>query len=83
MIRWSATILVLVCLTAGAAQAWPLAQDRPGLDAPEIASRLEAAWDWFASLFRWEEPKPAAQTPSDTEEKEGCTIGPWGQPVCG
>jgi hypothetical protein len=82
-IRWSATVLVFVCLTAGAAQARPLAQDRPGSSAPEIASRLEAAWDWFASLFRREEAKPAAEVPSDAQEKDGCSANPWGLPICG
>ena len=82
-IRWSATVLVFVCLTAGAAQAWPLAQDRPGRAAPEVASRLEAAWDWFASLFRWVEPKPASEIPSGSQEKDCSGHDPFGNPICG
>ena len=82
-IRWSAAVLVLICLTAGAAQAWPLAQDRPGLDAPDVAGWLEAGWSWFTALFRSEEPKPAAEVPPDSHEKGCGSWDPFGHPICG
>lgn len=78
-IRWSATVLVCACLTAAAAQAWPLAQSRPDFAAPAVASRLEAAWGWLVSLFRPTEPKlPDRLLRSHT--KGGCTRDPNGQP---
>lgn len=79
--RWSATVLVLACLTAGAAQAWPLAQSRPDFAAPEIGSRLLAAWDWLVSQFRPVESKPD-QAPSTAPEKGGCSGDPMGNPIC-
>jgi hypothetical protein len=82
-IRWSATVLVFVCLTAGAAQAWPLAQDRLGASEPDMASRLEAVWDWFASLLRSEEPKPAPEVPSGIQEQDCTGMDPFGHPICG
>ena len=82
-IRWSATNLVLLCLTAGAAQAWPLAQLRPDVSAPAVASRVEAAWQWLASLFRPPKPQPANQAPSDFQQKDCGTLDPHGKPICG
>ena len=76
--RWSATVLVLACLTAGAAQAWPLAQSRTEFAAPDLGSRLEAAWDWLVSLFRPVESKPD-QVPSDPLQKDACSIDPIGR----
>ena len=79
MIRWSATVLVCVCLTAGAAQAWPVAQVRADFTAPEVGVRLEAAWSWLVSLFRPTEPKPPDRL-SHPQTKGGCTRDPNGQP---
>jgi hypothetical protein len=81
-IRWSATVVVLLCLAAGAAQALPLAQIQPEAAAPAVASRLEAAWEWLASLVRPLEPKPSNQTPSADQRKDGCTGDPNGKPPC-
>jgi hypothetical protein len=84
MMRWSATLLVFACLTAGAAQAWPVVQDRPSLAAPEVESRLEAAWRWLTALFLPEEPKPPSQTPADFQQKDTCGGDPNGRPPqCG
>jgi hypothetical protein len=83
-IRWSATVLVLVCLTAGAAQAWPIAQVRPDLAVPEAAGRLEAVWEWLVSWFQPAEAKPADEASSDSQEKTGCGNDPFGRPLpCG
>ena len=79
-IRWSAIALICVCLTAGAAQAWPLAQAGPGPAAPELASRLQATWHWLVSLLPRVEPKPS-WTPSTPQTKSSCSSDPWGQPV--
>jgi len=78
-IRWSATVLVCVCLTAGAAQAWPVAQGRPDFVAPEVGSRLEAAWGWLVSLLQPTKPKPPDR-PLHAQTKGGCTRDPNGQP---
>jgi len=78
-IRWSAAVLVCACLTAGAVQAWPLAQVRPDFTATEVGSRLEAAWDWLVSLFRPSEPKPPDRH-LHSQRKGGCTRDPNGQP---
>lgn len=78
--RLSATVLVLACLTAGAAQAWPLAASRPDFAAPEAGSRLMAAWDWLASLFQPVEPKPDP-APATSPEKSSCSADPTGHPV--
>ena len=77
--RWSATVLILACLTAGAAQAWPLAQSRTDFTAPEVGSRLEAVWDWLVSLFRPIESKPAPAL-SNSSEKDACSADPMGRP---
>jgi len=80
-IRWSATVLVCVCLTAGAAQAWPVAQVRADFTAPEVGVRLEAAWDWVVSLVRVVKPKPGA-VPSTAHAKSSCSSDPFGHPAC-
>jgi hypothetical protein len=82
-IRLSVTVLVLVCLTAGAAQAWPIAQVRLDLGLPEAAERLEAVWEWLASIFQREEPASPNPTPSGAQEKDGCSHDPNGKPPCG
>jgi len=79
-IRWIAIAFVLACLTAGAAQAWPSAQVRPALAAPEGGSLLDAARGWLASLFRSEEPSPIRRTGSTPrqQQKYGCGMDPDG-----
>jgi len=79
-IRWSAVFLLCACLTAGAAQAWPLVQVRPDFAAPEVGSRLEAMWDWLVSLVREAKPKPAP-APSNTHTKSSCSSDPLGHPI--
>lgn len=77
-IRWSATVFILASLTIGAAQAWPLAQVRPGSASPGVERRLEAAWGWLEGLFRPAETKPARKPPSHSQAKDGCTRDPNG-----
>ena len=79
-IRWGAAVLVLACLTAGTAQAGPLTRIRPDFAAPEVGSRLEAAWNRLVSLVRPVEPKPD-QTLSPSPEKSSCSSDPLGHPV--
>jgi len=79
-IRWSAAVLVCACLTAGAVQAWPLAQVQPDFTAPEVGSRLEAAWDWLVWLFRPAGSKPAP-APSNSHTKSSCSSDPMGHPA--
>ena len=79
-IRWSATVLVLACLTAGAAQAWPLAPSRPDFAAPEMGSRLEMVFDWLISLFRPVE-SGSVPAPSASPEKSSCGSDPLGHPL--
>ena len=74
-VRWTATALVLACLTAGAARAWPAAQVRPALAAREAGSLLDEARQWLASLFRREKPSPEQQ------RKYGCGMDPDGRQV--
>jgi len=78
---WIATAFVIVCLTAGTAQAWPPAHVRPALAAPEAGSLLDAARGWLASLLRRTEPSPrqAAYTPS--QQKYGCGVDPDGHQI--
>ena len=80
---WIATAFVIVCLTAGTAQAGPPAQVRPALTALEAGSLLDAARGWLTSLFRRTEPSPrqAESTPSQ-QQKYGCGVDPNGHPVC-
>jgi hypothetical protein len=80
-IRWSATLLVLAGLTAGTAQAWPLAEARPTLAVADIGSRLSAAWDRLVSRFLPVAPKPAGQTPSGAQVKGSCSVDPSGNCV--
>ncbi len=80
-LRWSATVLALACLTAGAAQAGPLEQFRPEMAVPDVGSRLMAAWDWFVSQLRAVESKPV-QVPSNPFAKDACSGDPMGHPVC-
>jgi len=79
-IRWSAIVLVLACLTAGTAQAWPLEQALPRFPTLSVESRVMAAWEWLASQIRREEPKPASQI-RQPQRKGGCTRDPNGHPV--
>jgi hypothetical protein len=78
ILRWIATVLVLSCLTAGAAQAWPSAPARPALAAPEVPGVLAAAWDWLTSLLRPAKPEPARQARSN-HQKAGCGMDPDGK----
>jgi hypothetical protein len=83
-IRWSATVVVLLCLAAGAAHALPLAQTRPEVAAPIFASWLEAAWEWLASRIWPAEAKPADQASPSVLQKDGGCADPWGRPIpCG
>jgi hypothetical protein len=68
LIRRAAAVLVLVLLTAGAAQAWPTASLHPALAAREAGS-LAAAWEWLLSHLR--KPRP----------KAGCGMDPDGKPL--
>jgi len=79
---WIATAFVIVCLTAGPAQAWPLAHIRPALAAPEAGSLLDTARDWLASLFRRTEPSPRKAGSTPSQQKYGCSVDPNGRPVC-
>lgn len=74
IVRWTATALVLACLTAGTAQAWPAAQVRPAIAAPEAGGLLDAAWKWLNFVFR-PAPKPRHQL------KYGCGMDPDGRLV--
>jgi hypothetical protein len=78
MFRWIATALVLACLTAGTAQAWPSVSVRPALAAADAGSLLEAAWSWVASLFRPAEP--SGRTPRE-QQKYGCGMDPNGRQI--
>jgi len=80
-LRWSATVLVLACLTAGTAQAGPLAQFRPEIAGSDVGSRLVAVWDRLVSLFRPVEAKPAP-APSGSRQKDSCSGDPLGRPNC-
>lgn len=79
--HWSATILVLACLTAGTAQALPLARSRPEIAVSEVGSRLVAALDWLVSLLRPTESKPAP-TASGPLRKDSCSGDPMGHSNC-
>jgi hypothetical protein len=60
------TLLVLVTLTAGAAQAYPWS-----FEGPE-PSRFAALWGWIASWFEPSEPVAVST--------EGCGMDPNGNP---
>jgi hypothetical protein len=80
-LRWSAIVLVLACLTAGTAQAGPLAQLRPEIAVPDVGSRVVVAvWDRLVSLFRPVESKPAP-APSGSRQKDSCSGDPFGRPI--
>ena len=81
IMRWSATVLVLACLTAGTAQALPPAQFRPDSAATEVGSRLVAAWERFVSLFRPAESNPDP-TSSNPLRKDSCSVDPVGHSNC-
>jgi hypothetical protein len=78
--RWSTTVLVLACLTAGTAQALPLAQLRPEIATPDVGGRLVGAWERLISLFGLGDSKPAP-TPSAPPAKSSCSADPTGRPV--
>jgi len=79
LLRFLATSLVLICLTAGAAQALPV---RPAFAVPEAGNVLDAAWNWLVSRLRPEGPAPrqTGSTPSQ-QQKYGCGIDPDGHPL--
>ncbi len=72
IVRRTAAALVLACLTARAAQAWPAAQVRPTIAAMEAGGLLDSAWKWLTSVFR-PAPKPHQQ------QKYGCGMDPNGK----
>ncbi|HKI01930.1 MAG TPA: hypothetical protein VKK31_08125 [Thermoanaerobaculia bacterium] len=74
IVRCTATALILACLTAGTAQAWPAAQVRPAIATPEAGGLLDAAWKWLALVIR-PAPKPNQQ------RKYGCGMDPNGKPA--
>ena len=79
IMRWSATVLVLACLTAGTAQAWPLAESRPEIAIPDVGGRLMAAWEQLVSLFGPVDSKPGPAL-STSPEKSSCSADPTGHP---
>lgn len=81
-IRWIAAALILVSLTAGAAQAWPAAPSRPALAAPGGQNLFEVVWDWMTSWLRPTEPASAHRSRPGQQQKGGCTIDPDGKPIC-
>ena len=81
MFRWIATALVLACLTAGTAQAWPSVSVRPALAEADAGSLLEAAWSWVASLFRLTKPAREAGANPREQQKGGCGMDPNGRPL--
>ena len=81
MFRWIATALVLACLTAGTAQAWPSVSVRPTLAEADAGSLLEAAWSWVASLFRPAEPSGRTGATPREQQKYGCGMDPNGRPL--
>jgi len=78
---WIATAFVIVCLTAGTAQAWPPAPVRPALAAPEAGSLLDVARGWLVSVFRRTEPSPRQAGSTPSQQKYGCGVDPNGRPV--
>lgn len=76
-LRFLATLLVLVGLTAGAAQALP---SRPAFAVPEAGNVLDAAWNWLVSRFRPVEPQSSRQDISQ-QQKSGCGMDPDGKPL--
>ena len=76
-IRCILRAFVLVCLTAGSAQALPV---RPAPSAlPEVASLLDAAWSWLAGRLRPAEPAAPRQDTA-RQQKYGCGMDPDGKP---
>ena len=75
-IRCVLSAFVLVCLTAGSAQALAA---RPALAVPEAASLLDAAWSWLVGRLRPAKP-PAPRQDGSRQQKYGCGIDPDGKP---
>jgi hypothetical protein len=76
LIRCILAALVIVCLTAGAAQALPVRSD---FALPEAGRLLDAAWNWVVNRFRPAEP-PAARQDLSQQQKTGCGMDPDGKP---
>lgn len=75
-IRCIFSTFVLVCLTAGSAQALPV---RPVPSAvTEAASVLDAAWSWLIGRLRPVEPPVPRQ--DGMQQKTGCGMDPDGKP---
>lgn len=77
LIRCIFSAFVLVCLTAGAAQALPARPDT--IAVPEIASVLDTAWSWLVGRLRPAEPTTPRQDTTQ-QQKYGCGIDPDGKP---
>lgn len=77
LLRFLATSLVLICLTAGAAQALP---PRPAFAVPEAGNVLDAAWNWLVSRLRPAEPQRPRRDVSQ-QQKSGCGMDPDGKPL--
>lgn len=76
-IRCIFSTFVLVCLTAGSAQALPV---RPVPSAvTEAASVLDAAWSWLIGRLRPAESAPRQDT-TQQQRKYGCGMDPDGKP---
>lgn len=75
-VRCILTAFVVVCLTAGSAQALPA---RPAFAVPEAANLLDAAWSWLMGRLRPAEP-PAPRQDGSRQQKYGCGIDPDGKP---
>lgn len=76
-IRCFLSAFVLVCLTAGSAQALPA---RPAASwVSEAASVLDAAWSWLAGRL-WPAEPPAPRQDGSRQQKYGCGMDPDGKP---
>lgn len=76
-IRCLLSAFVLVCLTAGSAQALPA---RPAASMmSEAASVLDAAWSWLVGRLRPGEP-PVPRQDGSRQQKYGCGMDPDGKP---
>jgi hypothetical protein len=81
LIRCILSVFVLVCLTAGSAQALPARPVQVAVS--EVASVLDAAWSWLRGRLRPAEPAAPRQDGS-RQQKHGCGMDPDGVPSsCG
>lgn len=76
-IRCIFSAFVLVCLTAGSAQALPARSATAVVS--EVAGVLDAAWSWLAGRLKPAE-RPAPRRDGTGQQKYGCGIDPDGKP---